>query len=169
MQRPFPKMVYRPAGERRTRLHPRLHPDNAGGGTRSDAVARAARRLATDATADAAPVLIGHRHSHRPRMLTGILDRAELDVPCARLNRLGGGGATEWQSRSMRAYQRWTVAADEIDRLGSRRQPNTRPAQQALGASGRGAPGKDIVSRVWRKVKSDFDAWNACSLTDELI
>jgi putative transposase len=29
--------------------------------------------------------------------------------------------------------------------------------------------GKDTVSRVWRKVKSDWDAWNARSLADELI
>ena len=26
---------------------------------------------------------------------------------------------------------------------------------------------QDIVSRVWRKIKSDWDAWNARSLTDE--
>jgi putative transposase len=29
--------------------------------------------------------------------------------------------------------------------------------------------GKDTVSRVWRKVKSDWDAWNARSLCDEPI
>src|SRR5207249_10595582 len=29
--------------------------------------------------------------------------------------------------------------------------------------------GKDTVSRVWRKVKSDWDAWNARSLADEPI
>jgi putative transposase len=32
-----------------------------------------------------------------------------------------------------------------------------------------GAVGKDTVSRVWRKVKGDWDAWNARSLKDELI
>ena len=32
-----------------------------------------------------------------------------------------------------------------------------------------GAVGKDTVSRVWRKVKSDWDAWNARSLADEPI
>jgi transposase-like protein len=29
--------------------------------------------------------------------------------------------------------------------------------------------GKDVVSRVWRKVKTDWDAWNARSLGDEPI
>jgi hypothetical protein len=32
-----------------------------------------------------------------------------------------------------------------------------------------GAVGKDTVSRVWRKVKNDWDAWNARSLADEPI
>jgi putative transposase len=31
------------------------------------------------------------------------------------------------------------------------------------------AVGKDTVSRVWRKVKNDWDAWNARSLADEPI
>jgi len=39
----------------------------------------------------------------------------------------------------------------------------------ALRALFGGAVGKDMVSRVWRKVKSDWDAWNTRSLTDELI
>ena len=38
-----------------------------------------------------------------------------------------------------------------------------------MGALFGGAVGKDTVSRVWRKVKGDWDAWNACSLSDELI
>ena len=29
--------------------------------------------------------------------------------------------------------------------------------------------GKDTVSRTWRKVKGDWDAWNARSLADEPI
>jgi transposase-like protein len=32
-----------------------------------------------------------------------------------------------------------------------------------------GAVGKDTVSRVWRKVKADWDAWNVRSLADEPI
>jgi putative transposase len=41
--------------------------------------------------------------------------------------------------------------------------------RRALGALFNGAVGKDTVSRVWRKVKSDWDAWNARSLAEEPI
>jgi hypothetical protein len=41
--------------------------------------------------------------------------------------------------------------------------------RRALGALFAGAVGKDTVSRVWRKVKSDWDAWDARALADEPI
>ena len=37
------------------------------------------------------------------------------------------------------------------------------------GALFAGAVGKDTVRPVWRKVKSDWDAWNARSLAEEPI
>ena len=40
---------------------------------------------------------------------------------------------------------------------------------EALSAVFGGAIGKDTVSRVWRKVKRDWDAWNARSLAEEPI
>jgi transposase-like protein len=43
------------------------------------------------------------------------------------------------------------------------------PARRALAALFGGAVGKDTVSRVWRKTKGDWDAWNARSLEDEPI
>ena len=46
---------------------------------------------------------------------------------------------------------------------------NTRRVRRALAALFGGAVGKDTVSRVWRKVKTDWDAWNARSLVDEPI
>ena len=46
---------------------------------------------------------------------------------------------------------------------------NTRRVRRALAALFGGAVGKDTVSRVWRKTKGDWDAWNARSLTDEPI
>ena len=39
----------------------------------------------------------------------------------------------------------------------------------ALFALFKGAVGKDVVSRAWRKVKTDWDAWCARSLADEDI
>jgi putative transposase len=41
--------------------------------------------------------------------------------------------------------------------------------RRALAALFGGAVGKDTVSRVWRRVKSDWDAWNARSLAEEPI
>jgi hypothetical protein len=40
---------------------------------------------------------------------------------------------------------------------------------QDLAALFGGAVGKDTVSRVWRKVQTDWDAWNARSLAEEPI
>jgi hypothetical protein len=48
----------------------------------------------------------------------------------------------------------------------------TSPAPIRAGCAGSlfgGAVSKDTVSRVWRKVKSDWDAWNARSLAKEPI
>ena len=41
--------------------------------------------------------------------------------------------------------------------------------RRALAALFGGTVGKDTVSRTWRKVKSDWDAWNARSLAEEPI
>ena len=41
--------------------------------------------------------------------------------------------------------------------------------RRALAALFGGAVGKDTVSRTWRKVKSDWDAWNTRSLAEEPI
>src|SRR5207237_9049061 len=47
--------------------------------------------------------------------------------------------------------------------------PKTRRGHRALAAVFGGAVSKDTVSRVWRKVKADWDAWNARSLAAEPI
>ena len=41
--------------------------------------------------------------------------------------------------------------------------------RRALNAVFAGPVGKDVVSRVWRKTKGDWDAWNARSLAEEPI
>lgn len=46
---------------------------------------------------------------------------------------------------------------------------NSRRVRRALAAVFDGAVGKDVVSRVWRKVKTDWEAWNSRSLADEDI
>ena len=68
-----------------------------------------------------------------------------------------------------RAYQRRTKAADALIAGAYLAGTNTRRVRRALKAVFAGEVGKDVVSRTWRKVKGDWDAWNARSLTDEPI
>ena len=94
-------------------------------------------------------------------------------MPRARLT--GEDGKTrEWRSGSLRACQRRTRAADALIAgaylagaylAGT----NTRRVRGALNAVFAGPVGKDVVSRVWRKPKGDWDAWNARSLAEEPI
>jgi len=110
----------------------------------------------------------GHRHGSRTRSLTGTFGPIEIAVPRARLN-TSEGKTTEWKSKALRAYQRRTLAADALIAGSYLAGTNTRRVRRALAALFGGAVGKDTVSRVWRKVKSDWDAWNARSLAAEPI
>jgi transposase-like protein len=98
----------------------------------------------------------------------GTFGKTEIAVPRARLNTADGKTA-EWKSQALRAYQRRTVAADALIASTYLSGTNTRRVRRTLKALFGGAVGKDVVSRVWRKVKSDWDAWNSRSLADEPI
>src|SRR4249919_3386690 len=110
----------------------------------------------------------GHRHGSRTRSLTGTFGPIEIAVPRARLDTLEGK-TTEWKSQALRAYQRRTLAADALIASTYLAGTNTRRVRRALAALFGGAVGKDTVSRTWRKVKSDWDAWNARPLAEEPI
>jgi putative transposase len=89
-------------------------------------------------------------------------------VPRARLT-TSEGKTAEWKSQALRAYQRRTLAADALIASSYLAGTNTRRVRRALAALFGGTVGKDTVSRVWRKVKSDWDAWNTRSLAEEPI
>src|SRR5215472_14878854 len=110
----------------------------------------------------------GHRHGHRSRSLMGTFGRVEIAVPRARLDS-AAGKTTEWKSSALRAYQRRTKQADSLIAGAYLAGTNTRRVRRALSAVFGGAVSKDTVSRVWRKVKGDWDAWNARSLAEEPI
>src|SRR5437762_3646238 len=110
----------------------------------------------------------GHRHGSRTRSLTGTFGPIEIAVPRARLN-TPEGKTTEWKSQALRGYQRRTRVVDALIASCYLAGTNTRRVRRALTALFGGAVGKDTVSRTWRKVKSDWDAWNARSLADEPI
>ena len=108
----------------------------------------------------------GYRHGHRSRSLIGTFGRVEIALPRARLD-TAEGKTTEWKSSALRAYQRRTQQADSLIAGAYLAGTNTRRVRRALSAVFGGAVSKDTVSRVWRKVKGDWDAWNARSLAEE--
>jgi transposase-like protein len=110
----------------------------------------------------------GHRHGSRARSLTGTFGPIEIAVPRARLT-TSEGKTTEWKSQALRAYQRRTLAADALIASTYLAGTNTRRVRRALAALFGGTVGKDVVSRTWRKVKSDWDAWNSRSLAGDPI
>jgi len=110
----------------------------------------------------------GHRHGHRSRTLLGTFGQVKIAVPRARLD-TPDGKTTEWKSQALRAYQRRTETTDALIAGCYLSGTNTRRVRRALRALFGGAVGKDTVSRVWRKVKSDWEAWNARSLVDDPI
>ncbi len=110
----------------------------------------------------------GHRHGSRTRSLTGTFGPIEIAVPRARLDG-PDGKTTEWKSQALRAYQRRTLAADALIASTYLAGTNTRRVRRALAALFGGAVGKDTVSRTWRKVKGDWDAWSTRSLAAEPI
>jgi putative transposase len=129
---------------------------------------RYGRRSGQPVGDDVGAPIAGHRHGRRTRSLTGTFGRTEIAVPRARI--FGAGGKTaEWQSKVVLAYQRRTRVADALIASAYLSGTNTRRVRRALAALFGGAVGKDTVSRVWRKVKGDWDAWNARSLKEEPI
>jgi putative transposase len=116
----------------------------------------------------APPKGAGSRHGHRERDLMGTFGATTLRVPRARLT-TPDGKTKEWRNTTIPAYQRRTKRADALIAGAYLSGTNTRRVRRALAALFGGAVGKDTVSRVWRKTKGDWDAWNARSLADEPI
>ena len=110
----------------------------------------------------------GHRHGHRDRQLMGTFGPVTVRVPRARLE-TSESKTVEWRNATIPAYQRRTKQADALIAGVYLAGTNTRRVRRALAALFGGAVGKDTVSRVWRKVKGDWDLWNARSLKDEPI
>jgi putative transposase len=121
-----------------------------------------------DVGSGAPPAAVGHRHGHRERQLTGTFGSIKVRVPRARLA-AAPGETIEWRNATIPAYQRRTKQADALIAGAYLAGTNTRRVRRALGSLFGGAVGKDTVSRVWRKVKGDWDAWNGRSLSGEPI
>src|SRR5436190_3802136 len=110
----------------------------------------------------------GHRHGNRERELMGTFGTVTIAVPRARLDSTEGR-TTEWQNKTLPAYRRRTKEIEALIAGSYLAGCNTRRVGRALAALFRGAVSKDTVSRVWRKIKADWDSWNKRDLANEDI
>jgi len=112
--------------------------------------------------------IVGHRNGHRDRQVMGTFGATTVSVPRARLE-AADGKMSEWHSKALPAYQRRTKEIDAVIAGAYLAGTNTRRVGRALAALFRGSVSKDTVSRTWRKLKGDWDAWNARDLSTEDI
>src|SRR3954452_268220 len=110
----------------------------------------------------------GYRNGARSRRLLGSFGPVEIAVPRARLL-APDGTSREWQSAVLPRYARMTRQVEALIASTYLAGTNTRRVKRALGALFKGAIGKDVVSRVWRKVKTDWEAWTRRDLAQEDI
>ena len=108
----------------------------------------------------------GYRNGTRKRHLLGSFGPVEIAVPRARLS-AADGTTHEWQSAVLPRYARMTRQVEALIASAYLSGTNTRRVKRALGALFKGAVGKDVVSRVWRKLKTDWEAWTRRDLAGE--
>ena len=110
----------------------------------------------------------GYRHGHRDRQILGTFGPTTVSVPRARLVE-ADGTTQEWRNRTLPAYKRLTKRAEALIAGTYLAGTNTRRVRRALGALFGGAVGKDTVSRAWRKVQGDWEAWQRRDLSQDDI
>ncbi len=108
----------------------------------------------------------GYRNGTRERRLLGSFGPVEVGVPRARMA-AADGGTREWRSSALPRYARMTRQVEALIAGAYLSGTNTRRVKRALAALFGGAVGKDVVSRTWRKVRVDWDAWSRRDLADE--
>ena len=108
----------------------------------------------------------GYRNGKRERHLRGSFGPVEISVPRARMVDTSGG-TREWRSPALPRYARMTRQVEALIAGAYLAGTNTRRVKRALAALFGGAVGKDIVSRTWRKVRTDWDAWTRRDLAGE--
>ena len=108
----------------------------------------------------------GYRNGHRDRQLVGTFGAVTVSLPRARLFD-GDGQESEWKSQVIPSYRRLTKGAEALVANTYLAGPNTRRVRRALAGLFGGKVGKDAVSRAWRKVKTDWEAWQGRDLSGE--
>lgn len=115
---------------------------------------------------EAGEKIAGYRHGRRQRRLLGSFGQVEISVPRARLA-AADGTRKEWRSAALPRYGRMTRQVEALIAGAYLAGTNTRRVKRALAALFKGTIGKDVVSRVWRKVKTDWESWTRRDLTGE--
>ena len=110
----------------------------------------------------------GYRNGHRERQLVGTFGAVTVSLPRARLLDQHGR-EKEWRSHTIQAYKRLTKQAEVIIANAYLGGTNTRRVRRSLAGLFGGKVGKDAVSRAWRKVKTDWQVWQARDLSGEDI
>jgi putative transposase len=108
--------------------------------------------------------MAGDRNGHRDRELMGTFGKTTVSVPRARVE-TADGGTTEWKSKTLSAYRRRTKEVDAL--IAGSYLAGTNARRVVRASLFRGAVSNDTVSRVWRKIKGDWDAWNKRDLSTE--
>ena len=128
-----------------------------------DALGRS--RYQRPGTADVTRRPGGYRHGRRDRQLLGSFGPGTISVPRGRLN--NADGTREWHSEALPRYTRMTKQVEALITGAYLSGTNTRRVRRALDALFKGAVSKDTVSRTWRKVQADWEAWGRRSLAEE--
>jgi transposase-like protein len=107
----------------------------------------------------------GYRHGTRPRRLLGSFGPVELSLPRVRLTR-PDGKSEEWHSAAVPRYARRPRQVEALIASAYLSGTNT---GRVMGVLFKSAVGKDVVSRAWRKLKADWEAWGRRDLAGEDI
>jgi putative transposase len=110
----------------------------------------------------------GTRNGRRARQIMGTFGKIKIAVPRARIE-TADGKTTEWSNTILPKYSRRTKEVDALIAGAYLSGTNTRRVGRALAALFKGAISKATVSRVWRKIKSDWDNWNKRDLSNDDI
>ena len=114
--------------------------------------------------ADTPAVTKGTRNGLRERTILGTFGPVTIAVPRARIE-TADGKSTEWVNKTLPRYRRRTKEVDALIAGAYLSGTNTRRVGRALVALFRGSISKSVVSRVWRKIKTDWDHWNKRDLS----
>lgn len=108
----------------------------------------------------------GHRNGHRSREVTTTFGTVELDIPRARL-RLPDGGYTEFQNSVLPAGRKLTPRAEALITRAYLCGCSVRKVSFSLAQALGGSVSRSMVGRCLRRLKPEWEAWQARDLSQE--